>query len=925
MQQNLRKLFNIYPGEEKRLLYFSLLSFLWAFSAACAAKLSDAIFLVQLGSQNLPKAFVCISLSLFSLLAIILSLLNKISLNKIYQSLLCFSASVFVITYFTFSAELENQGLCFFLKVFSYSFLILATSCFWNFLDQYYDLQDAKRIYSILNAFVFLGFSFAGSLITKAFFRAEILYLIVALGISCSLACVLRIEKTFESLHDDSLEHVNSSISFKDLFQTILRSNYTVFLLMTCLSIQILSTLTEFHFSQDFEKAFQSAKLIAVDESASAALTKFLGKCTAWVSLGNILFGIFCYGRLVHRLGLNNILLITPLCFFLVFSGFHFPSNSLVFPIFGFVVVEGVLYAIEDNHFNLLIQAVPPNLKNHIRITIESFFEPLGMLIAAGLLSFPNVHTELIGLVLALFVISLAFLQRFEYPRAILKNLKQAALRFHKSGPEYLKSLNKKEQKQSKNLLFEKIPKMKEEEKLFAFEILLGFEDPSILEKILKEMRSLSYEGRSAALFILQESVFAEDSLVIEEIQKWSHQESTAIFSFFLAKRGYLNPQKALKNLQSDDLLLKGAAIASLKNFKIHLDSRAAQVTLASQELEKLLASSNEEELCMGLELLGLESSYANADILLSFLKELRPRVSTSAAHSLSLIANANFRHWSDWIVEAVIEQKNQQSRIFCLQSLTKIGDSSVVRPLILSSLHFRPAELREIQRLVQKIGLTAVPELVTMVKNTRLHDRCRLLAGRILGSLALPQLQNMLFELLLHEVERLEFYFFYGHKLHEFDREKDLSLIEDALKNGVQSVIDFIIEILCAAGSLQDAELLTSSLRSTNPKTHAHAVESLQKTCEHKVFELLLPFIDDRPLSVKLQFLEKKMKGRLTLQELLTKLEQSSSLLDQITAAAYKAQEGLANWRQDLRKQMDHNEELFYHFAFELLEGFEP
>ena len=924
MQQTLRKLFNIYPGEEKRLLFFSLLSLLWAFSAACAAKLSDAIFLVQLGSKSLPLAFVLISLSLFTLLALLLVLLNHISLSRIYQILLCFSAAVFLVTYLTFSADLEDQGLCFFLKIFSYSFLILATSFFWNFVDQYYDLQDAKRIYSILNAFVFLGFSIAGSLITSALFLLANLYLIVAIGILLTLACVCYIEKAFECLHDDSLEHTSANISLKTLVQTILNSRFTLFLLLTNLSIQILSTLSEFHFSEDFERAFQSAKLIAVDESASAALTKFLGKCTAWVSLANILFGIVCYGRLVHRLGLNNILLITPLCFFLVFMGFYFPSNSLIFPIFGFIVVEGVLYAIEDNHFNLLIQAVPPPLKNHIRMSIESFFEPLGMLLAAALLSIDTINTEIIGLSLALFILGLAFVQRFEYPKAILKNLKQASLHFEISCQEWLKKLSPKEKRHSKVFLLNQIKAMNEKDKLFAFEILLNFEDQSLLAKILKEMRSLSHEMRSDALGILEESKFACDNRVIEEVQKWSHQEDNSHYSFFLAKHGFLNPEKAQKDLQSQVLLSKGAAIASLKNFKVHLDSRASQITLASHELEKLLASNNEEELLLGLELLSLESSYANADILISYLKDPREKVAAQAARSLHLIANPNFCHWSDVIVQAIVEQKNHQCRIHCLKSLGLIEDSSVVKTLILSSLHFRPAELREIERLVQKIGLRAVPELISILNDTKLYDRCRLLSGRILGTIAPPQLHNMLFELVLKEVERLEFYFYYGHKIRNFDQDKDFSLIEDALKNGVQSVIDFIIELLCKAGSLQDAELLCSSLRSTNPKIHSHAVESLQRTCEHKIFELLLPFIDDRPLESKLLLLEKKMNKRLSLHELLKKLEESSAILDQITAAAFKAREGYPNWRMDLRRQMERNDEIFYQFAFELLQGFD-
>ena len=118
-----------------------------------------------------------------------------------------------------------------------------------------------------------------------------------------------------------------------------------------------------------------------------ASLTLFLGKCLASVSICNLIFGLFIYSRMVRRFGIGSLLLITPVLLIISFTGWSL-SSSLLFPLIGFFVVEGTLYVIDDNNFNFLLNAVPSKLKYKIRVMIESFFEPIGMLTSALLLSF---------------------------------------------------------------------------------------------------------------------------------------------------------------------------------------------------------------------------------------------------------------------------------------------------------------------------------------------------------------------------------------------------------------------------------------------------------------------------------------------------------------------------------------------------------
>lgn len=47
-----------------------------------------------------------------------------------------------------------------------------------------------------------------------------------------------------------------------------------------------------------------------------------------------------------------------------------------------------------------------------------------------------------------------------------------------------------------------------------------------------------------------------------------------------------------------------------------------------------------------------------------------------------------------------------------------------------------------------------------------------------------------------------------------------------------------------------------------------------------------------------------------------------SSAQIDQIIAAAMKYHLDLPNWRESLRQQMSRQDEIFHHFAYELLEA---
>jgi hypothetical protein len=232
-----------------------------------------------------------------------------------------------------------------------------------------------------------------------------------------------------------------------------------------------------------------------------------------------------------------------------------------------------------------------------------------------------------------------------------------------------------------------------------------------------------------------------------------------------------------------------------------------------------------------------------------------------------------------------------------------------------------RPIVRRTAEETIINMGLKTVPILTSIIRDMTLNERGRILAGKILAKLSLAQLKNNLIDIVTVEIEKANFYFYYSNTIQKKYPLYDLNLLQNALHTGFQSIIDFTIYILAEASLIEDCELIVKALHSKTTKSHAHAIETLEKSIDKKLFSQILPLIDDTPLEYKLQQASKQIDTALTLKQLLDKLENSHLFFDKIIAAHLKAKLKMPNWQQSLREQIKKSDELFHQFTYELLE----
>lgn len=928
MQELIRKIFGIHAGEGIQTFRFIRMAIFWAFGCSCFDTLTDGLFIEKIGTDFLPRIYLVSALGMVCISSLILYSLKKTSPYRI----LLFSL---VLGFFTCLAAAKVTGAApplvfwYVLKIASKMILALLVTTSWTFTDQYHDLQDAKRSYPLYVAAYFIGTSSSGLVINQFLDSVgfSLLLCFSALSLLFAMAEARKIAIKGKAVHDDSTEGVfsTSKTSFLSTCKLILQSRFVIAILLFSLAIQLITTITEFNYMEAFGRHFASFPSTTGEEK----VTEFLGKCRAIVSFFNIGIGILFYNRFVRNVGLNNAILVSPLFFSFVYTGWVFQDN-LSFAILGLIAVEGVLLTFSDNCAHLLLNAVPAKLRSKVRIVNDSFFESIGLLLSSLLLFCFQENSRLLGFALTIFTFGVVLFIRSSYAKSILSNLKENALHFERKLKHWISSMSRREQKDAQKEIVKALRSPREEIQILGAKALLDLADPAMLPEILSMSKRFGTLAKIQFMRLLDATPFNNHPNVIETIDLWVNENTSPELSkyanFYLAKRGLLHPEKAENDLDHPDLFLRGAAILTLKKSLAHqsIQSAALNRTIASKKLDLMLVSDRIDEISMALDILAEENSRESAERCIPFLSHDSSLVQRSAARSVAKLASKDLSRYAPRFVEELEASRDQQFRLSLLETIGKISDSTIIKDLLLASIHFRPSERRKTEEILIQMGLKIVPLLLSLTKDISLPERARILAGKILGRLAPEQLQANLLDILDIEIERAYFYFYFGHTIQKQYPLYDLAMLQHALLSGYQSVIDFTIHLLGAAGSLEDPDLLVRSLHSRNAKIHSHAMESVEKTCDPKLFRWISPLIDDLPLEEKMTACLKWQGNfpKLTLSELLNKLDDSPLLFDKIVAVRLKTKLQMPNWRQELRELMKQSDETLHQYAYELLES---
>lgn len=918
VQNSLRKLFGLHPGEGVKASLFCLIALLWGIGGYGTLTLSEGMLLQNVGAAILPYTYLFVALSFFTLSTLLIYALNHISVKNILLLVLAGTVLAQLIFYVLYPYYLHSSSYWVAYKVYGWITPVSIYICFWAFVDQYFDLQSGKRFFALFNAMLFLGDALGGASISYGieFLKIKGLFLLYPSLILASAFCVVGLSRRLKVPADDLQINADSksSLSFKSLLKTAISSRYTLALLIFYFSMQMLAIVTEFTYMEQFEISVKSTH----DENY---LVQFMGNLGMWVSLLNMFFGMFVYSRVVRKLGVNNIILIAPACFMALFL-FWIGTPALSIAIFGVVAREGMIYSLDDNNLNLLLAGVPARIKNQVRFGVESFFEPAGMLISAFMLLFFQNQSKLIGILLASITLIFVFVLRSYYTKAIFNNLVSSHLRVKQRAMDWFTQLSAKEHKKAEFVMLYGLKQQGESEQMLAFEHLLNLNNKNHLPRLINHINGLSLPAKLKALELFGQSPWVKEDALIKKLKWWArtsaHPAFTSALHLYFARHGLLQPEEVIRDLDSSKLTERAASIIALKTASEEHPTYAA---LATQKLRLMLDSDEIEQIVMALKIIGIENNKDHAEVLLPYLRHSSRIVSLEAANALTRLANKRLPLNCNELIKQLTLVTDQQIRDSILNAINSCFSFAEVKPLIQESASLRQTEKIKIAEIITNSGTKSVPILLAFVNDWTMKDQDRLLAAKIAIKIDPMALRASIVKIVKRDLGRAYFYYYHAHTIQKQIPEQNLYMLENALTSSFEIILNSIIQMLTLNGGIQESEIMARSLKSDHPKIRATAYETLEKVTPTALFALLEPFFNDQVSVEKRAELYLKQGGMpLPLTQLLRALLNSANPTDQIIALSLKAKLKVPGWKEAAHEKVSSKEQWFSNFAKEVL-----
>src|SRR5262245_56722665 len=380
LRKTFQRIFGIREGEWFRVLLMFSYLFLLIACYITTKSVRDAMFLTEIGVNQLPYVFILIALVVGSISSAYSRAAARVSLKTLIRTTSLIAISNLVL----FWLFLPGTGawMYYVLYLWVSVFGVFTASQFWLLANHVFNAREAKRLFALIGAGGVLGGTFGGAFTSFGAHRFGtphlLLWCAVFMGLTILiLEVVSREAPTVETPVPLDEEQTSGSSETRRLLRLIWASRHLT-MLTAILGITVI--VESF---VDFELKFLSKQLFSTQDQ----LTSFFGTLFAYLGTLSMLFQIFFTGRFLKRLVVVASILFMPLSLF---------AGSLVLAIFPTVWAVGFLkisdgsfrYSIHRSGIELLYLPVPMSIKNQVKGFIDMFIDRFGRGIGGLLLIF---------------------------------------------------------------------------------------------------------------------------------------------------------------------------------------------------------------------------------------------------------------------------------------------------------------------------------------------------------------------------------------------------------------------------------------------------------------------------------------------------------------------------------------------------------
>jgi ATP/ADP translocase/HEAT repeat protein len=278
------------------LLHFLMMTALYLLKPA-----RDSLFLSGIGSRQLPFVYLLLAAVSIPVSVFISKITQKYSPKPVLQYTLIFFIVNIGILRLLFNFDAAWLYYVFYILIGIFSILLI--SQFWLFANTLFRVAQSKRLFAFLNLGSILG-AIAGS--GASIFWGSTLSLRTE---NLLLASIIPLSISWLIIHFIKLDHATqrqkpaqSAYSSRDLFKTVRSSRYQLLLAGTIGLAVLVSTLVDYQFKTIAAGAYPD----------TVALTSFMGRFYAGITMASLLIQVFLSTSIIKRLGLKGAVLTRP-------------------------------------------------------------------------------------------------------------------------------------------------------------------------------------------------------------------------------------------------------------------------------------------------------------------------------------------------------------------------------------------------------------------------------------------------------------------------------------------------------------------------------------------------------------------------------------------------------------------------------------
>jgi len=835
MSRFVQKLLKVHRTEASKVFYFALLGALLEVGVALGISTGDTLFLVHVGAARLPVVYILlpfVMLAFTPAFSYLTTRFGSIGTFKITLAVLAVGGIVCSLLVNLSSGETSLPY--YFVKLYASTWAISLFTLYWNHVDQYFDMLDAKRLFSVFAGGSACGAAVGGGIVTllARVVRVENLFLVWALVAAATLPVIVVINRRWRTIEPDTEPEKTGFVrQTLEVTRIMNRSRYVVLLNLVLVATVFLSTVCEYQYLGIFSES-----------TGKEELAVLFGTLFALTNVFNLFVNFFVFSRAVLWIGVRNMALIQPLTYLVTFGLLGWSAGWSA-AVVGFFAFQGIQSSIDNNNWNFVMNGVPGEVKSQVRTFSEGISEPLaasfaGLFLLLGAPLMTSGEISAVGVGGSVVLIGAALLLRMDYLPSIMRNLRRDWLDFSRSNKELLADLDPGEiaELEKRSLAND------QEVARNAIRLLIDSDRRLALESLLRTL-----EGNRAI------DPGELRSLLSDILEDADVEILTALVRAM--GLGEIAAEAAVVEVLGSQGLIQSEALASLQNSADPSDRAAAAVAQwnswnltkgvqAISTIDQLLRGGQAERWA-GIRALGQMRQSRYAHFLSEFLRDPDRTTRCEALAAIRNLARRDSGHLVPELIRA-FRDGGRQERELVIDVLSRIRDSRCIQPLLSSEQGLSPQERRKIEKLILETGLGSVPIIVAVLRDPNYDYQSRSIAARTLANLAFPQFASLLPELIRTELDRA---YGYLHLNRHLGVPKDASCGFGVLtlfyRDIQQTIVEFVLEALAMGGRLPDFEMISASLRSTNPKVRANAVESIEQACSREIFKRLFPLLD--------------------------------------------------------------------------------